>query len=124
MIKDYSRTKIIATIGPASQDREILKKMFEAGVDVCRLNFSHETHEVHGETMKTIRAELDKSNPGLFLYGEGWAADQSPMPENLRAVKNNTSQLPGIASFNDDFRDALKGNHGSKKSKGFLSITS
>ncbi len=72
-------------------------------------------------TMKTIRAELDKTNPGLFLYGEGWAADQSPMPENLRAVKRNTSQLPGIASFNDDFRDALKGNHGSKKSKGFVS---
>ena len=73
------------------------------------------------ETIKTIRAELDKTNPGLFLYGEGWAADQSPMPEHLRAVKNNISQIPGIAGFNDDFRDALKGNHGSKKSKGFVS---
>jgi len=73
------------------------------------------------ETMKIIRAELDKTNPGLFLYGEGWAADQSPMPEHLRAVKSNISQLPGIAGFNDDFRDALKGNHGGKKSKGFIS---
>ena len=73
------------------------------------------------ETMKTIRVELDKTNPGLFLYGEGWAADQSPMPEYLRAVKNNIPELPGIAGFNDDFRDALKGNHGSKKSKGFVS---
>ncbi len=72
------------------------------------------------ETMKTIRAELDKTNPGLFLYGEGWAADQSPVPEHLRAVKNNIQQLTGIAGFNDDFRDALKGNHGSKKSKGFV----
>lgn len=73
------------------------------------------------ETMKVIREELDKSNPGLFLYGEGWAADQSSMPEHLRAVKNNLHQLPGIAAFNDDFRDALKGNHGLKKSKGFIS---
>ena len=73
------------------------------------------------ETMKSIRTELDKTNPELFLYGEGWAADQSPMPEHLRAVKNNILQLPGIAGFNDDFRDALKGNHGSKKSKGFVS---
>lgn len=73
------------------------------------------------ETMKIIRAELDKSNPGMFLYGEGWAADQSPMPEHLRAVKNNIIQMPGIAGFNDDFRDALKGNHGLKKSKGFVS---
>jgi pullulanase len=69
------------------------------------------------ETMKSIRAEL----PGLLLYGEGWAADQSPMPEEHRALKQNTSRMPGIAAFNDDFRDALKGNHGLKKSKGFVS---
>jgi pullulanase len=71
--------------------------------------------------MKIIRAELDKTNPGLLIYGEGWAADQSPMPENLRAVKNNMVQTPGLAVFNDDFRDALKGNHSLKKSKGFVS---
>jgi pullulanase len=69
------------------------------------------------ETMKIIREEL----PGLLLYGEGWAADQSPMPEEHRAVKANLSKLPGIAAFNDDFRDALKGNHSSKKTKGFVS---
>jgi pullulanase len=69
------------------------------------------------ETMKAIRREL----PGLLLYGEGWAADQSPMQEEHRAVKANISQLSGIAAFNDDFRDALKGNHSHKKSKGFVS---
>lgn len=73
------------------------------------------------KTMQDIRREMDKINPEILLYGEGWAADRSPMPENQRAVKNNTSQLAGIASFNDDFRDALKGNHGDKKSKGFVS---
>ncbi len=73
------------------------------------------------ETVNTIRAELDKTEPGLLLYGEGWAADNSPMPENLRAVKSNIPRMPGIAGFNDDFRDALKGNHGLKKSKGFVS---
>jgi pullulanase len=69
------------------------------------------------ETMKAIRKEL----PELLLYGEGWTADQSPMPEDQRAVKRNLQQLPGIAAFNDDFRDALKGNHSSKKTKGFVS---
>jgi len=69
------------------------------------------------ETMQAIRKEL----PGLLLYGEGWAADQSPMPEEYRAVKRNIFQLQGIAGFNDDFRDALKGNHSSKKTKGFVS---
>jgi pullulanase len=69
------------------------------------------------ETMKAIRKEL----PGLLLYGEAWAADQSPMPEEQRAVKRNISQLQSIAAFNDDFRDALKGNHSSKKTRGFVS---
>lgn len=73
------------------------------------------------KTMQEVRTEMTKLDPGLFLYGEGWAADASPMPDDRRAVKYNTSQLPGIASFNDDFRDALKGNHGDKKSKGFVS---
>jgi pullulanase len=73
------------------------------------------------ETMSIICHELNQIKPGILLYGEGWAADQSPMPENLRAVKHNISQLSGIAAFNDDFRDALKGGHGDKKSKGFVS---
>jgi len=73
------------------------------------------------KTMQIIREEINKIDPGIILYGEGWAADQSPMPEDMRAVKRNTPQLKGIGSFNDDFRDALKGNHGDKKSKGFVS---
>ncbi|MFW6309624.1 MAG: type I pullulanase [Prolixibacteraceae bacterium] len=73
------------------------------------------------ETMNNIREEMNKIDPGIFLYGEGWAADQSPMPAQKRALKINTSLLPGIASFNDDFRDALKGDNGNKKSKGFVS---
>lgn len=72
-------------------------------------------------TMNIIREELEKIRPGIILYGEGWAADKSPMPEEMRAVKNNTGRLPGIAMFNDDFRDVLKGGYGDKKSKGFVS---
>ena len=64
------------------------------------------------ETMRRIREEIDQVRPGILLYGEGWAADHSPMPENLRAVKRNISKLKDIAVFNDDIRDALKGNHG------------
>jgi len=73
------------------------------------------------ETMNSIRTEMNKTDAGIILYGEGWAADQSPMSEDQRAVKRNTPQLPGVGSFNDDFRDAIKGNHGDKKSKGFVS---
>jgi pyruvate kinase len=49
------RTKIVATIGPASRDPEILVRMVEAGMDVVRLNFSHGTHEQHAETAEMVR---------------------------------------------------------------------
>ncbi|MGB0431182.1 MAG: pyruvate kinase, partial [Bacteroidia bacterium] len=56
MIKPvFNRTKVIATIGPASSSEEILTKMFMEGVDVCRLNFSHGAHEEHLRVMDTIR---------------------------------------------------------------------
>lgn len=50
-----NKTKIMATIGPASNSPEILRKMFQAGLSVCRLNFSHGTHEEHLKVIKTIR---------------------------------------------------------------------
>jgi pyruvate kinase len=56
------KTKIVATIGPASRSKDILKLMIEAGVDVCRLNMSHDTHEEHAKTIKVveeINLELD-----------------------------------------------------------------
>ena len=42
-----NRTKIVATVGPASRSPEVLRELIEAGVDVLRLNFSHGTHEEH-----------------------------------------------------------------------------
>ena len=50
------KTKIVATIGPASESAEILKKLSEAGVNVFRLNFSHGSYEEHGKKIDTIRA--------------------------------------------------------------------
>ena len=49
------RTKIVATIGPASSDPEVLARMIDAGMDVARLNFSHGTAEEHAETAHRVR---------------------------------------------------------------------
>lgn len=49
------RTKIVATIGPASRSRENLKKAMMAGMNVARLNFSHGSHEDHAEVIRNIR---------------------------------------------------------------------
>jgi len=49
------RTKIVATIGPASRDPEVLVRMIEAGMDVARLNFSHGSADEHAETAALVR---------------------------------------------------------------------
>lgn len=56
------KTKIVATLGPASAPREVLREMLLTGVDVCRLNFSHGKYDFYKEVIATIRAlneELD-----------------------------------------------------------------
>jgi len=54
------RTKIVATIGPASREPETLVRMIEAGMDVARLNFSHGTRREHAETIERIRSAAGK----------------------------------------------------------------
>lgn len=49
------RAKIVATVGPASDDEDTLKKMIEAGMNVARLNFSHGTHDQHAERIERLR---------------------------------------------------------------------
>lgn len=50
-----NKTKIVATIGPASSPKDVLKEMIEEGMNVARLNFSHGEHSVHEEVMNTLR---------------------------------------------------------------------
>src|SRR5437660_988637 len=49
------RTKIVATVGPASRDPATLRALVEAGVDVFRLNFSHGNHDEHSATLAAVR---------------------------------------------------------------------
>jgi len=55
------RTKIVATIGPASREPEVLARMIEAGMDVARLNFSHGTAEQHAETAGRVRDAANRA---------------------------------------------------------------
>lgn len=76
-------------------------------------------HDV--ETMNDISAALHKIDPSIFIYGEGWTAGNSPLAEDLRAVKKNAYKLDKIAVFSDDMRDGIKGGWSDVKSKGFVS---
>ena len=55
MINRMKRTKIVATIGPSSSSKDVLRELIEAGVNVCRLNFSHGSYEDHKDVIKCIR---------------------------------------------------------------------
>ena len=61
------RTKIVCTIGPASQEVEMLTKLVEAGMNVCRLNFSHGTHENHAELIARIRSVSEATGEPLAI---------------------------------------------------------
>ncbi len=78
------QTKIVATLGPASGNPEMMRKLFEAGVDVFRMNFSHGTHEAHRKNLETARM-LEKE------YGRpiGMLADLQGPKNRIGKFKND-----------------------------------
>ena len=63
------KTKIVCTIGPASENLHVLKGLIRNGMNVARLNFSHGTHPEHAERIRMIRqaAEEEKKTVGILL---------------------------------------------------------
>ncbi len=84
----HSRTKIVATLGPASAKPEVLYSMFNAGLDVCRLNFSHGAQSDHQEAIDTIR-EINKK----YKYNVGILADLQGPKIRIGTVKDGGINL-------------------------------
>jgi pyruvate kinase len=63
-------TKIVATVGPASSEPEILARMIAAGMDVARLNFAHGSREQHAETAATIREASERAGRDVAILGD------------------------------------------------------
>jgi pyruvate kinase len=61
------RTKIVATLGPATSSREAISDLIRYGVDVTRLNFSHGAHDVHQENARTVREFAEKLNRNVAV---------------------------------------------------------
>ena len=61
------------------------------------------------ETMNQIRQMVDGIDPSIFIYGEGWSAGTCAYPQEKLAMKAHIPQMPGIAAFSDELRDALRG---------------
>ncbi|HPG11350.1 MAG TPA: type I pullulanase [Chitinophagaceae bacterium] len=72
------------------------------------------------ETMNLVSKELHELKPDILIYGEGWTAGSSPIPDSLRALKTNVAKLDRIAVFSDDIRDGIKGSWHDILDKGFV----
>ncbi len=64
------RTKIIATLGPATDDPETLRELVRAGVDVARINFSHGTHADHARRIAAVRSAAAKEDRYIGILGD------------------------------------------------------
>jgi len=73
------------------------------------------------ETMNAISALAKSIDPSIFIYGEGWKAGDSPLPDAELALKVNTPKLENVAAFTDDLRDGLKGSVFREEERGFVS---
>ncbi|HEY2005122.1 MAG TPA: pyruvate kinase [Solirubrobacteraceae bacterium] len=85
------RTKIVATIGPASRDPDTLTRMVEAGLDVARLNFSHGTRQMHAENAELVRAAAQRVGRQVAILQD------LPGPKlRIGALENDLAELkPG-----------------------------
>ena len=72
------------------------------------------------ETMNLIRKELTAIDPNIFIYGEGWTAGTCAYPTEKLALKAHIKQMPDIAAFSDELRDALRGPFSDDKQAAFL----
>src|SRR6201995_1109093 len=116
------RTKIIATLGPSSSSLEVMSRLFQAGADVFRLNFSHGTHEGHAPRFAAIR-ELEKQfdrpigiladvqGPKLRVgrfgggkvhlqTGQAFRLDLNPPPGDARRVNLPHPEIIAAAAIN------------------------
>jgi pyruvate kinase len=83
-----SQTKVIATIGPATSSKEQLEKLFHEGVDVCRLNFSHGTHDDHLQVINNVLELNHELNANVALL-----ADLQGPKIRIGEVENNRIEL-------------------------------
>lgn len=72
------------------------------------------------ETMNEIRSELNRIDPTIFIYGEGWAAGAPKYSAEKLAMKANTYKMHGVAAFSDEFRDSLRGAWGNDEEGAFI----
>lgn len=99
------KTKIVATLGPASAKRAVLSKMIDEGVNVCRINFSHGTHEELSETIQLVKALRSEKMTAVAILADlqgpklrvGTVANNAVALEDGAQVVITTETVEGTA---------------------------
>ena len=100
------RTKIVATIGPATESPEQLRRLIEAGATTFRLNFSHGTHQSHGATYSRVRAAAKRAKRDVAILQDlggpkirtGPVTDGRPVTLTAgNTLRIATGEFPGTA---------------------------
>ncbi len=99
------KTKIVATIGPASESEEKLRELFDSGLNVCRLNFSHGSHEEHKKRIDTIKKVREQMNLPIAIM-----LDTKGPEIRLGDFKDGTIDLSQDDIFTLTTRDILGDN--------------
>ena len=79
-MRRHRHAKIVATLGPASSSREVIRALFDAGPDVFRLNFSHGSHDDHRERLDIVR----DIEPGPAARSPSWPTCRGPSCASAR----------------------------------------
>src|SRR5690349_6898606 len=102
------RTKIVATIGPASRDPDVLARMIEAGMDVARLNFSHGSADEHAETARLVREAAGRAGRQVAILQDlpGPKLRIGPLQDGIAELKpgDNLTFVCGTNGFEGDER--------------------
>lgn len=126
MKEDGSFADASACGNETASDREMMRRYMtesvlwwvnEYHIDGFRFDLMG-IHDI--ETMNTIREAVNGIDSTILIYGEGWAATAPGYDASKLAMKANTWQMPGIAAFSDEMRDALRGPFNDDTKAGFL----
>jgi pyruvate kinase len=101
----HKRTKIVATLGPATSKKEVLLNMIKAGLDVCRLNFSHGKQEDHLKVIEIIRGinKVYKTNIGILADLQGPKIRIGMVKDGgIHLVNGNTIDITTIEQIGDE----------------------
>jgi pyruvate kinase len=98
------RAKIVATIGPSTNTKEMLSKLIETGVNVCRINMSHGTYEAHSAVIKNIREASKESGYEVAILADlqGPKIRVDKLPEPLK-LESGSEWVIGTSKIKDNY---------------------